>query len=498
MKKIFTFIAALMLTFAAQAATPVTLPAGVQAEDYTLTITYAISQNGGFVDTSKEFTTKVAFDGNDVYVAGLAYYFPTSYVKGTRSGNKVTFASGQFLGEDMYGEEYLSSYTLNGEEVVITDFVLNYNAQTRSLTYPGDVFIAETSASNGGGMYAYVKAATFTPGAVVRPEPVAVPDGLQTTDYLLICDYVVSEPDAQGNYHLVTESYNRPLAVGIDGDDLYIQGLVENVTGGWAKATKNAAGNYVIPKGQYIGSTISYGETFDYYLAAVNRSNALEAITLTLNTSNRSISTTQTVVVTRSPKNQEAYYWLKNITMKTITERTVEPAAPSFSFHAEKSPYGSTTWYYANIFVPLLDINGEPMVAEKVSYQFFRKKNGVTEPVTFLKSAYYMLEQDMSEIPYGFTDRLDIGLHFVYFEKQGIEELLSWSELGMQTIYRGGGVEKRSTITWFDMKNFIDGIDEVRQRPAAAPTAIYSLSGQRLTAPQKGLNIINGKKVLVK
>ena len=31
-----------------------------------------------------------------------------------------------------------------------------------------------------------------------------------------------------------------------------------------------------------------------------------------------------------------------------------------------------------------------------------------------------------------------------------------------------------------------------------ATSAIYNLSGQRLTAPRKGINIINGKKVLVK
>jgi hypothetical protein len=29
-------------------------------------------------------------------------------------------------------------------------------------------------------------------------------------------------------------------------------------------------------------------------------------------------------------------------------------------------------------------------------------------------------------------------------------------------------------------------------------TLIFNLAGQRLTAPRKGLNIINGKKVMVK
>ena len=34
--------------------------------------------------------------------------------------------------------------------------------------------------------------------------------------------------------------------------------------------------------------------------------------------------------------------------------------------------------------------------------------------------------------------------------------------------------------------------------PNAGKTAIFNLGGQRLSAPQKGLNIINGRKVIIK
>jgi hypothetical protein len=44
------------------------------------------------------------------------------------------------------------------------------------------------------------------------------------------------------------------------------------------------------------------------------------------------------------------------------------------------------------------------------------------------------------------------------------------------------------------------GIEETTAAPVqrAVPEGVFNLSGQRLSAPQKGLNIINGKKVLVK
>ena len=46
-------------------------------------------------------------------------------------------------------------------------------------------------------------------------------------------------------------------------------------------------------------------------------------------------------------------------------------------------------------------------------------------------------------------------------------------------------------------KEHIDRINELAANKAKAP-AIYNLAGQRINALQKGLNIVGGKKVLVK
>lgn len=501
MKRILTFTAALVFTLLAQAADLVTLPEGVVAEDYTLNITYAIAGQNGYQDNTKEFTTKVAFDGNDVYVAGLAYYFPSSYVKGTISGNQAIFASAQYLGADQYGDEYLSCFTLDGNDVVPSaTFGLVYDAQARSFTFTGNVFIGETSLPNDGNLYAYVKSAVFTPGAVVRPQPVEVPENLETTDYMLMATYVVNEPDETGQFHLTSEPYQIPVSVGFDGDDLYIQGLVENVPESWAKATKNAQGNYVLSFGQYAGTVVLYGENYDYYLAAVSRMNKLEDLVFTYHPEDGSITSTQTMVVNRNKKTLEAYYWLKDIAIKKVAEKEATPANPQFTFHAEPSPYGSTTWYYASVFIPLVDTEDVPLATDKLSYMFYYKKDGQELPVTFPKSKYYMLENDMTEIPFGFTDKLDIGLHFIYFEKLGISELQSWTALGLQSIYRGNDVEHRSDITWVDLTEFwqTQGISTVSADRSSAKTAIYNLSGQRLQQAKKGLNIINGKKVIVR
>ena len=45
---------------------------------------------------------------------------------------------------------------------------------------------------------------------------------------------------------------------------------------------------------------------------------------------------------------------------------------------------------------------------------------------------------------------------------------------------------------------FTNGISEVSPDMKSDKILIFNLAGQRLAAPRKGLNIINGKKVMVK
>ena len=42
------------------------------------------------------------------------------------------------------------------------------------------------------------------------------------------------------------------------------------------------------------------------------------------------------------------------------------------------------------------------------------------------------------------------------------------------------------------------GIHEVRSKMEEVRGEVYNLNGQRLSQPQKGLNIINGKKIIIR
>lgn len=502
-KRTFTLALLLVAMLVARAADLVTLPAGVQPEEYTLKISHRIYQDlGQYQVDEKEINANVAIVGTDVYLSGLAYYFPSAYVKGTLADGKATFESGQFVGSDQFGEEYLTSYVVEDGKGIITPFVFFYDEATRTLTFDESVSLSETNEMNGGGFYADVVSATYTPGGLPPLVPVTVPGDLVTRDYLLVGTNIYYDEDDNGERVMVEEKYDRPLSVGFDGDDLYIRGIVENVPQGWVKATKNSQGNYVVPSGQYVGTWKFYNLVNDYFITSLNRNNKMTDLTLTYNEADGSLTTSQNIALSSSATKAEIYYYLSGVSLRPVVEREATPATPEFTFSGERSPYAGTMWYYADFFVPATDVDGNPMVTDKLSFTFFKTKDGVTTPVTFPAGSgkYYMLKEDLTEIPYGFTDGLEIGLHTIYFEKLGEEELRSWSRLGLQSTYRGNGVEHQSEIFWFDMDAFWgqDGIETVQAPVPAGSQAVYSLSGQRLKSPRKGLNIIGGRKVLVK
>lgn len=50
----------------------------------------------------------------------------------------------------------------------------------------------------------------------------------------------------------------------------------------------------------------------------------------------------------------------------------------------------------------------------------------------------------------------------------------------------------------FDEETFLSGLTALENTEKTEASAIYNLAGQRLSKTQRGVNIVNGKKVLIK
>ena len=315
--------------------------------------------------------------------------------------------------------------------------------------------------------------------------PVVIPEGLNTETYGFKATVLM-------NGDTETSDFDTQLEVGFDGDDIYIQGFSIDTPEFWVKGCKNADGNYVIPSNQYMGTWDVGGSgwyVMDYYFTAVDEQNQLADVVFTVDTENKTISNNQTLVVNGAENEVYPYYTLTDGIFHFIPEVVAMPANPSVVDFVTTGDY---PWVAFNI--PTVGTNGEELLMKRLSYQIWVEKEGELSALTLTKNLYDYLTEDMSVIPYSFSDMTDIlrGGEKVYLF-QG-KELKTWNNIGVKCIYTGGGVTNETPIVWED--GTTTGISNVKTNVDKA--AIYNMNGQRVHVAKKGLYIINGRKVVVK
>lgn len=224
--------------------------------------------NGSFASSmgssDEEFATQVAFDGNDVYIQGLAYFFEKAWMKGTLADGKVILPSGQYVGGDDYGDEYMKGSN-DGETE--TDIVFDYDAENHVFTLEN--YIVENDGSEGIDPWGYWESMTIYKGEIEVPEVVVPPAGLQTEVYTYNAQQLHYDAATQ---QISYTDYTAQVNVGFDGDDVYMQGLCSYLPEAWIKGTK-AGDNYVFAKGQYFGA---YYDSYDMFLMGLNEAGTEE------------------------------------------------------------------------------------------------------------------------------------------------------------------------------------------------------------------------------
>ena len=317
-------------------------------------------------------------------------------------------------------------------------------------------------------------------------------------------------------YGYITDAQTGQLKVvyAEDGKTVYIQDPLcyGEGQGVWVKGELSDDGLTIsVPLGQYVayneedgyGLLLSWGATEaidlgdDFYWVMFTPDENVEAVTYAVNESEGTISLvgSEGDAFAEEPNNWNALgvagIWDDDLSVATIEWKTVwtvledaEAAVPAdpeaLEFFDCKDESGFTRFDFN---INLEDVDGKPLHADNVTYSIYTDDDQL---FTFDYDTYGAnngFDQDMTEIPYGFTG-YDFYLRRVYFYRTntGDNPLFNW-RIGIQVHNTVDGVRNSSNIVYLE-ENPYNAIDGVKQGKTVASERYYNLAGKKVANPE--------------
>ena len=341
--------------------------------------------------------------------------------------------------------------------------------------------IGVRSVYDGGGETNYSEVGWYNVGENEKVE-ITLPEGVTTDTYTLTAlDLQFGEEWA--------EDYSADVQVGFDGNDVYIQGLSKWIPEAWVKGTLSDDGATATFPKHFLGLFTGWGIDMEFTFNGATFDYDAETSTFT---STEGYTSTSAYDIDGEHAEEDGDVF-GNVVITKANEVAATPAAPEILNFALNEGYG----YELNLYIPLEDVDGNPIFASKLSYQLFSMVGDEVNPIVLEADRYEFATEDMTIIPYLYTDYWEVtqGGETVFIYADGIE---NWKAIGAKTIYTGGGETHESPITWFETDSSgistITAGDSVQQQ-------YYDLMGRRVdsTSLKPGIYVTrNGNKVVVK
>lgn len=255
----------------------------------------------------------------------------------------------------------------------------------------------------------------------------------------------------------------------IDNADIYIKGLSEYLTDGWVKGTI-AEGTATFPAA-YMGTFEFWGDEY-----------ALDFDGATFTVNDDASVLTAADGYTTSVEGEILDEFI-NVTLTKALPEIATPATPTITNFTEDN-YG----HYLEMTIPTTDVDGNEIFASLLSYQILVDRGGEQSVYEFTTDAYEFLEENMTVVPYNFTDYYDIDVagKQVYIYGDDIDQ---WTAIGVKSIYTVGDKSRESReseIFWYPLNTTaIDAISTSN----VAETTYYDLQGRKVDANATGLLI---------
>ncbi len=401
---------------------------------------------------------EVVINGDEIYFKNpISQYATDTWIKGTISGSSVTFDFPQTVGYS------------NGEELVVDLF-----------EYDGDSQWFVKSSSKTSLQYSYfrgsmtTKDADFVSGSTIlglafaegsewtgyadwniqltpfTDKPVTVPADLATEKYSL------SRYDGNG------ANVGGIVDLGVSGNDVYVKGICSDLPDGWIKGTVSE-GKYVFPNAQFMGATASNYlylvgadsvQAYDDYYEEYYTEYTLNGKNITFNADGDVYKADGAFLVNGGKTVVNTVADFNSAKLAPYKEVAATPAAPIIN---KVDPFNDTYGYgYVDFQIQTFDTEGNFIDPSKVSYQLYVVVNGQPRLIETTNDVYTAQQEEvMNEWPLDYTDDWDVyvlgggGIYFYYY-------VTGFEKIGVQTIYRGGGEERRSEITYFTVTDDSD------------------------------------------
>ena len=287
-----------------------------------------------------------------------------------------------------------------------------------------------------------------------------------------------------------------------DNNDIYIKGLfkAEKLANVWVKLTKQGD-KAVMSTNQYLG--ITQKEDFkkydsdksDYHTFAAafeNETKAADNLEFSIDATGKltDSKTLRTSLGRASDDNitgEDYVESYENLVLTPYSQQAVaNPKTPTLHYCSASLSYDySITTTTLAFYVDNVDVNGNYLNPEKMYYNVY--VNDSATPYIFKKSQFvYMDENEMTNIPFNYKDRLNSDFkiveneRFVHFYDNGIRTLK------VVMVYEDGGKKYSSeplstaVTTGIESANFSKTTTE----------KYYTVDGRQIQKLQKGLNII--------
>ena len=273
----------------------------------------------------------------------------------------------------------------------------------------------------------------------------------------------------QGHDTYISQDKTFEVFVVIDNNDIYIKGLSEYLTEGWVKGTI-ADGVATFPAA-YMGVFEFWGDAYELNF---------DGAEFTVNDDASEFFAADGYTTSVEGEVLDEFI---NVTLTKVQPEIATPATPTITEFTEDD-YG----HYVKMTIPAKDVDGNDIFAALLSYQMLVDRNGEQSVYEFTTDNYLFIEENMTVVPYNFTDYYDIDVAGKQVYIYG-DDMDQWSAIGVKSIYTVDGKSRESReseIFWYPLNpTAINGISSNN----VVETSYYDLQGRKVGANATGLLI---------